>query len=175
MQELLDILRRGSVGAYKRFFLCLRETNQSHVIEIIKRGGGEFDCFSVLTKDAIHRHRASISVVAPLVIMPPPYDRGALCDTAIRQRVHPSVCPMALLPVGYRHASFLQLGHRRPPEMCGLRTLPRTDVDPPRFLPPSNCHRRGASSRRPRGDTLCCRSLSLHTVESQHQTYSTLC
>jgi len=28
--------------------------------------------------------------------------------------------------------------------MCGLRTRPRTDVDPPRFLPPSNCHRRGA-------------------------------
>ena len=26
--------------------------------------------------------------------------------------------------------------------MCGLRTRPRRDVDPPRFLPPSNCHRR---------------------------------
>jgi len=41
--------------------------------------------------------------------------------------------------------------NRRPPEMCGLRTRPRTDVDPPRFLPPSNNHRRGRgiSSRRP--------------------------
>ena len=36
--------------------------------------------------------------------------------------------------LGYRHAGCLQLSHRRPPEMCGLRTRPRTDVDPPRFL-----------------------------------------
>ena len=27
--------------------------------------------------------------------------------------------------------------------MCGLRTRPRTDVDLPRFLSPSNCRRRG--------------------------------
>ena len=45
--------------------------------------------------------------------------------------------------LGYRHAGCLQLSCRRPSEMCGLRTGPRTDVDPPRFLPPSNCHRRG--------------------------------
>ena len=45
--------------------------------------------------------------------------------------------------LGYRHVGCLQLSHRRPPEMCGLRTRPRTDVDPPRFLPPSNCRRRG--------------------------------
>ena len=31
--------------------------------------------------------------------------------------------------------------------MGGLRTSPRTDVDPPRFLPPSNFHRRGAAYR----------------------------
>ena len=55
--------------------------------------------------------------------------------------------------LGYRHAGCLQLSHRRPPEMCGLRTSPRTDVDPPRFLPPSNCRRGGGiSSRRLRGD-----------------------
>ena len=36
--------------------------------------------------------------------------------------------------LGYRHAGSLQLSHRRPPQMCGLRTRPRTDVDPPRFL-----------------------------------------
>jgi len=42
--------------------------------------------------------------------------------------------------VAYRHASCLQLSHRRPLDMCGLWTRPRTDVDPPRFLPPSNCH-----------------------------------
>ena len=40
--------------------------------------------------------------------------------------------------LGYRHAGCLQLSHRRPPEMCGLRTRPRMGVDPPRFLPPSN-------------------------------------
>jgi len=40
--------------------------------------------------------------------------------------------------------------------MCGLLTRPQTDVYSPRFLPPSNCHRRagGISSRRPRGDTM---------------------
>jgi len=44
--------------------------------------------------------------------------------------------------------SCLQLSHRRSPEMCGvLRTRPRTDVDPSRFLPPSNCHRRGGAYR----------------------------
>ena len=36
--------------------------------------------------------------------------------------------------LSYRHAGCLQLSHRRPPEMCGLRTRPRTDVDPPRFF-----------------------------------------
>ena len=54
--------------------------------------------------------------------------------------------------------NLLQLAHRWPPEMCGLRTRPRTDVDPPRFLPSSNCHRRGEggiSSRRPLGAIPC--------------------
>jgi len=56
---------------------------------------------------------------------------------------------------GYRHAGCLQLSHRRPPEMCGLRTRPRTDVDPPGFLPPyRTAIGGGISSRRPRGDTL---------------------
>ena len=36
--------------------------------------------------------------------------------------------------LGYRHAGCLQLSHRRPPEICGLRNRPRTDVDPSRFL-----------------------------------------
>ena len=58
--------------------------------------------------------------------------------------------------LGCRHAGCLQISHRRLPKICGLRTRPRTDVDPPRFfLRPSNCHRRrGISSRRLRGDTL---------------------
>jgi len=49
--------------------------------------------------------------------------------------------------LGYRHAGCLQFSHRRPPEMWGLRTRPRTDVDPPQFLPPSNCHRLDAPGR----------------------------
>ena len=39
----------------------------------------------------------------------------------------------------------------RPPETCGLRTRPRTDVDPPRVDLPSAG---GISSRRPRGGQL---------------------
>jgi len=35
--------------------------------------------------------------------------------------------------LGRRHAGCMQLSHHRPPEMCGLRTRPWTDVDPPRF------------------------------------------
>jgi len=60
--------------------------------------------------------------------------REALSDTAIRPSVPWRSC------LGYRHSGCLQLSHRRPPEICRLRTRPRTDVDLPRFLPPSNCH-----------------------------------
>ena len=64
--------------------------------------------------------------------------------------------------LGYRHAGCLQLSHRRPPGMCGLRTRPRTDVDPPRFLPPSNRHRRGAYRLAAHGAIpLCYRLFSL--------------
>jgi len=45
--------------------------------------------------------------------------------------------------LGYRHTGCLQLSHRRPPETCGLCARLRTDVDPPRFLLPSNCYRWG--------------------------------
>ena len=38
--------------------------------------------------------------------------------------------------LGYRHTGCSHLSHRRPPEVRGLRTRPRTDVDPPRFLNP---------------------------------------
>jgi len=46
--------------------------------------------------------------------------------------------------LGYRHAACSLA-------MCGLRTRPRTDVDPPRVELPSAG---GISSRRPRGDNL---------------------
>ena len=56
------------------------------------------------------------------------HHRGAWWNSAI----HPSVawcsCP------GYRHAGCLQLSLCRLPEVCGLWTHLRTDVDPPRFL-----------------------------------------
>jgi len=62
----------------------------------------------------------------------------------IARSVHLSVPWSSCL--GYRHAGCLQLSHHRPPEMCGLRTRPRTDVDPPRFLIGGEtiCHRRTA-------------------------------
>ena len=50
-------------------------------------------------------------------------------------------CPQPSSPAPSDHVSSsavlgcLQLNHRRPPEMCGLRTRPQTDVDPQRFLP----------------------------------------
>ena len=70
----------------------------------------------------------------------------------------PSVCLSrgAAACLGYRHIGCLQLSYHRLPEMCRLRSRPRTDIDPLRFLdprwpdwrrndmPPSNCHRRGA-------------------------------
>ena len=52
---------------------------------------------------------------------------GTFWNSAIRPSVPRRSC------LGYRHAGCLQLSHRRPPEICGLRTRPRTDVDPPRF------------------------------------------
>jgi len=55
--------------------------------------------------------------------------------------------------LGCRHAACLQLSHRRPPEMCGLRTRPRADLDPPQFLDRTAIGG-GISSRRRRSDTL---------------------
>ena len=58
-----------------------------------------------------------------------PHSRGAVgIARSVRLYVSWSSC------VGYRHAGCLQLIRRRPPEMCGLRTRPWTDVDPLRFL-----------------------------------------
>jgi len=68
---------------------------------------------------------------------------GALSDTAIRR----SVClSQGVAAVGYRHAGCLLLSHRRPvPEMYGLQTRPRTDVDPPRVeLPSAGAYRLAA-------------------------------
>jgi len=58
--------------------------------------------------------------------------------------------------LSYRHVGCLRLSRRRPPEMCGLRTRPRTDVDPPRFLDLTAVG--GIFSRRPRAIPcyLCC-------------------
>ena len=72
----------------------------------------------------------------------------------VKRYLEPSACLSVRLSVpwrsclSYRHAGCLQLSHRRPPEMCGLRTRPRTDVDPPRVELPSAG---GISSLRPRG------------------------
>jgi len=71
-------------------------------------------------------------------IILPPTLWGAFWNSAIRPSVCPSVCLShgAAVCLGYRHAGCLQLSHRQLPEMCGLRTRPRTDVDPLQFLNP---------------------------------------
>ena len=83
---------------------------------------------------------------------------GALSNTA-RLSVLRRSCPFARScpTLGCMHAGCLQLCHRRPPEMCGLRTRSRTHVDPPPVELPSAA---GAllSSCGPRGDNV----LTLH-------------
>ena len=61
------------------------------------------------------------------IIMPPPHG-GIISDTAI---VRLSVCPTAQLPYAIDTLAAYSLA------MCGLRTRPRTDVDPPRVELPS--------------------------------------
>ena len=39
-ETLLDILRRGSLNDYRTLIDCLHQTNQSHVAQILERGGG---------------------------------------------------------------------------------------------------------------------------------------
>jgi len=92
----------------------------------------------IFQRRALFEFLSGISAAAEdWVIIPPPYGRG---HQAIQRSVRLSVPWRSCL--GHRHAGCLQFSYRRPPEMCGLRTRPRTDVDPPRFLQPSNCHRR---------------------------------
>jgi len=90
----------------------------------------------------------------------PPRRKGASSDTAIRPSVCPSIGYSTLAAcrscLGYRHAGCPAAG--RPPEVCGLRTRPRTDVDPPRVELPSAG---GISSRRLRGDNLFTGSIHL--------------
>ena len=80
----------------------------------------------------------------------------------IAQCIHLSVPWRSCL--GYRHAGCLQFNHRRPPEMCGLRTCLWTDVDPPQFfclIGGETIYHHctvillGISSHLPWGDTLC--------------------
>ena|SRR6218665_2454474 len=47
---LLDIIRRRSIDDYRRMVQCLHESNQSHVAEILDKGGGRF------TGSAINLH-----------------------------------------------------------------------------------------------------------------------
>jgi len=90
-----------------------------------------------------------------------PRPRGTFWNSAICLSVPWRSC------LGHRHAGCLQLSHRRPPEMCGLRTRPRTDVDPPRFFPPSNWHQRGAYSFAAPGAMLCLsQNWAVHPVTS---------
>jgi len=70
-----------------------------------------------------------------LYFLCPAVGTRALSNTAIRPAVCPS-CPRRAAALGYRHAGCLQCSSA----MCGLRTRPRTDVDPPRVELPSAAH-----------------------------------
>ena len=60
-------------------------------------------------------------------LKPPPIGGGHfVIARSVRLSVPWHSCP------GYRHAGCMHLSHHRSPEMCGLRTRPRTDIDPPR-------------------------------------------
>jgi len=67
-----------------------------------------------------------------MTIMPPTLRGHFGIARPVHLSVHPSVPWRKFL--GYRHAVCLQLSHRWPPEMCGLRTCPLMDVDLQRFL-----------------------------------------
>src|SRR6218665_809919 len=41
-EVLLDIIRRRSIDDYRQVVRCLHESNQSHVAEILDKGGGRF-------------------------------------------------------------------------------------------------------------------------------------
>ena len=41
-EVLLDILRRCSINDYRQVIRCLHESNQSHVAELLDKGGGKF-------------------------------------------------------------------------------------------------------------------------------------
>ena len=74
--------------------------------------------------------RKSAVVVVALCasfVMPPP--QGSILEQHAL-----SICLFHDSCLGYRHTGCLQLSHRRPREMCGLRTCPWTDIDLPRFL-----------------------------------------
>jgi len=84
-----------------------------------------------------------------IIIMPPLYGEHFEVARSVPLSVRLSAPWRSCL--GYRHAGCLQLSYRQQPEMCGLRTRPRTDVIRHDF-----CKRRtavvgGISSRRPRG------------------------
>jgi len=85
------------------------------------------------------------------VVFIPAVGEHSAIPRSVRLSVPWHSCPRRAAAVGYRHANCLQPNHRRPRDICRLRTRPRTDVDPPRVELPSAG---GISSRRPRGDNL---------------------
>jgi len=105
-------------------------------------------CAKICLQSQLNKYLRTVHVYinVPLLSVPP------CMLLRLRRRGHFGIARSVLLSVpwrscpGYRHAGCLHL-NQRPPEMCGLRTRPRTDVDPPRFLPQSNCRRRGGEYR----------------------------
>jgi len=100
-----------------------------------------------LEKHGLSKFRPKLHHLANSILLCPPGGHFGL-SRSVRLSVPWRSC------LGYRHADCLQLSHRRPPWMCGLRTCPQTDVDPSRFLDRTAIGGGGISSRRPRVDTL---------------------
>ena len=81
------------------------------------------------TYDNLYAYSGPISVIMPSVFLCPRRREGG-----IKRYRDPSVSLFqGAAAIVYRHAGCLQLSHRRPPEMCGLRIRRK-----------SNCHRREA-------------------------------
>jgi len=73
---------------------------------------------------------------------------------SVRLSVPGLSCLRCAAALGYRHAGSNSLTNTGPAsrDVCGLRTRPRTDVDPPRVELPSGG--KGQIVSRPRGDNL---------------------
>jgi len=125
----------GGRGPYGVYILKLSpEASTLPAASLLPNGGHRF-AFSRFFGSMRYIKLADCYLVMPCAVS------RTLSGTAIR----PSACPMAQLPYAIGTLAACSLA------MCGLRTRPWTDVDPPRVEIPSAG---GISPGCPRGDNL---------------------